>query len=71
MTEAQQNATLRGWEMIKIHLFPQIFLWLAEDGWEGAWEIEAIPAPPPDTGAFRVYAHRWTGAALFPDYSPN
>lgn len=74
MSEMSADAVLaanQGWElMVKMHRRPVLLLWKAEDGWEGAWEVEAVPAPDSE-GFARVYARRWTEAQIVPDYNPN
>lgn len=46
MTPRQEHAIDVGWEIMKIVRAPHIFLWLAEDGWEGGSELMARRESP-------------------------
>lgn len=37
----QAHATEVGWEVIRLQRAPVTYLWLAEHGWEGGWQIRA------------------------------
>lgn len=56
-----------GWEIMKANTMPHIFLWLAEDGWQGGHEIRAEPYD----GQVAVRIKPWETLILPPNTTTN
>lgn len=67
MTERQEEILDLGWELMKYAHSPSMFLWLAEDGWQGGHQLTAVPHGP---GQVQVKIKPWETLVLI-DGVPN
>lgn len=67
LTPRQERILDLGWEIMKANSMPHIYLWLAEDGWQGGHEILAIPFE----GQVAVRIKPWETLILPPNTTTN
>lgn len=58
-----------GYESMKLFRRPQVYLWLASEGWEACYEVEARPIP--ESADIGIHLTPWKAGTLLPDYNPN
>lgn len=70
MTKTQIG--LLGYEQMKLFVRPHVFLWLASEGWEKCFEVEAVPlAGPEGNDEIGLKTIGWLHGTLLPDTSLN
>jgi hypothetical protein len=60
-----------GYEQMKLFVRPHVYLWLASEGWEKCFEIEAVPLPDEGEKAIGLHLTSWKSGGIIPDYHPN
>ncbi len=59
-----------GFTLVKQYRVPHIFLWLAEEGWQGGYEI-SVRRPDPAVKKVEVTALPWHDLILAVPVNPN
>lgn len=58
-----------GYEQMKLFVKPHVYLWLASEGWEQCFEVEAVPLPESDEIGLKLIG--WKAGTILPDWNPN
>jgi len=60
---------LVGYESMVLFKRPRVYLWLASEGWEKCFEVEAVPIP--GVKEIGIQLTRWNAGTILPDWTPN
>ena len=68
----KQQIGILGYEQMKLFVKPHVFLWLASEGWEKCFEVEAVPLIDLDgQDEIGLKTIGWLNGTLLPDTSLN
>jgi len=60
-----------GYEQMKLFVKPHVYLWLASEGWEKCFEVEAVPLPNDPEGNIGLRCVSWKHGTILPDTGLN